>query len=59
LFRSSAASLVVFLLAWAVVVVIIPVIGGTIAAGLSELRSDETVSRDADAARNIDSETTD
>jgi ABC-type transport system involved in multi-copper enzyme maturation permease subunit len=51
LLRSSAASLVILLLAWAVIVVIIPDIGGTIATNLRELPSSEIVRRNARAAR--------
>jgi ABC-type transport system involved in multi-copper enzyme maturation permease subunit len=51
MFSSSDASLVILLLVWAVIVVIIPNIGGTVVTSLSELPSKETVSRDAQEAR--------
>jgi ABC-type transport system involved in multi-copper enzyme maturation permease subunit len=51
LFRSSAASLVILLLVWAVIVVVIPDIGGTLVTSLSQLPSNEAVNRQAVAAR--------
>lgn len=50
LFRSSAASLVILLLAWTLIVVVIPGIGGSITASLSGVPGGEILSRDRQAA---------
>jgi len=51
LLRSSAASLVLLLLAWTVMVVVIPDIGGTVTTSLSQLPSVESIVSDAYAAK--------